>query len=157
MRCDVHCNNFPLPEIISPANKSTTQDAILPWHSTSTRWHLIFSATHALVLAGVGGGSSVLLITVQLDSAAWWDREAVLDGRSLHKFGVCLGEQTENLTSLHSKRNRDFKKYWAQCSICKIVTKTITRKRSPFEKQKTCQNGENKKVCIMTDQMWSGN
>lgn len=68
-------NNFLAPRIISPAKKSTSQDAILPWHCTSTRCHLIFSVAHALVQAGFGGGSSVLLITVELGSASLWERK----------------------------------------------------------------------------------
>lgn len=73
------CNSFLIPRIISreKKKKGTTQDAILPWHSTSTRCPLIFSAAQALIQAGFGGGSSVLLITAELGSAALWDKEAV--------------------------------------------------------------------------------
>lgn len=65
----------------------------LAWRSTSTRCHLTFSAVQALFQAGFGGGSFALLITVELGSAALWNREAVPKGRSLHKFGGCLGKQ----------------------------------------------------------------
>lgn len=54
------CKKCLIPRIISSANKSTTQNAIL---------HLIFTAAQILVQAGFGGGSPALAITVELSSA----------------------------------------------------------------------------------------
>lgn len=73
------CNKCLIPRIISPANKSTTQDIILL---------LIFSAVQVLVQAGFGGGSPVPAVTVELGSAVLWDREAAPEGRILHNLGA---------------------------------------------------------------------
>lgn len=83
------CNKCLIPRIISPANKSTTQDAIL---------HLVFSTAQVLGQADFGGGSPAVAITVELGWAVLWDREAVPEGRSLHNLGGCLEKQTENST-----------------------------------------------------------
>jgi len=67
------CNRFLIPEIISPANKSTAQDVILDF---------IFRAAQVLGQTVFGGGSPILVITVELGSAALWDRDTVPEGSS---------------------------------------------------------------------------